>query len=174
MRIKEVKVYQFSELSDTAKGRAKDDFAADMGYSWSAEWLASLKSLAEHFDAKLSNWSIDWFAGSHSSADFALPDDMSEEEIGERIGRLGTYNAETLSGNGDCVLTGFCMDEDAIDGLRIAWHEGERSLDSLLQAAFRSLLKAAQADCEDQYSDERFAEMCNANDYEFYENGELA
>ncbi len=65
------------------------------------------------------------------------------------------------------------MDEGAIDGFRIAFHAGERDLGELMMAAFRSWLKEAQSDCEWQYKDEAFGEMCDANDYEFYESGEL-
>jgi hypothetical protein len=158
-----------------AKERAKYDFMADEGYTWASEYMASLKALAEHFDATLSNWEIDWFAGSYSGATFRVPDDeLGEQELQGKVEALGAYNKETLRGDGECILTDFTADEDAIDGLRQAYHQGERDMERLLQAAFQSWLKAAQADCEDYYTDERFGEMCEGNNYEFYEDGELA
>jgi hypothetical protein len=163
-------IYRFSELSDKAKQRAKDDYANAEGYAWQAEQMDSLKALAAHFGGELADWSIDFFGASHSSAKFAMPE-MSAKEIKELLGQLGTYNKRTDKGHGDCKLTGFCGDEDAIDGFRIAWRNGERDLSTLMDAAFDSWLKAAQTDCEYQYSDEAFAEHCEANDYEFHEDG---
>lgn len=83
---------------------------------------------------------------------------------------LGTYNKRTGKGHGECKLTGFCADECAIDGFRIAWRKGERDLTKLMEAAYDTWIKAAHADCEDQFSDEQFSENCEANGYEFYED----
>jgi hypothetical protein len=173
VREKKVLVYTYSELSEKARDAARQDFAASEGYSWADDAMASIQALAKHFGGTMRNWSIDWFNSSYSSAEFSMPS-LDESEIEELLGELGEYNPETLKGLGDCKLTGFCADEDAIDGFRQAWHDGERDLDGLMQSAFDSWLKAAQADCESYYSDEQFAEMCEANGYEFYENGDLA
>lgn len=132
--------------------------------------MSSLNTLAYHFGGVVSDYSIDWFGGSHSYAKFRMPE-LDKAEIAARLAELGSYNPETLKGDGECKLTGFCADDDAIDGFRIAFAEGEADLEKLMQAAFDSWLKAAQADCEDQYSDEQFGETCDANEYEFYENG---
>ena len=50
----------------------------------------------------------------------------------------------------------------------------ECDLDELMQAAFKTWLTAAQADCEDQYSDGTFGETADANNWDFHENGTLA
>lgn len=165
-------IYRFSELSDKAKDRAIQTEKEVMGYTWSRDSLKSLEALAKHFDCKLSDYRIDYFNCSYSSATFDCPD-MEPEEIESRLSELGSYNPETLKGNGDCKLTGYCMDEEAIDGFRKAWHDGERELSKLMEAAFRSWLQAAQADCEDYYSYDTFGEMAEANDYEYTEDGEF-
>jgi hypothetical protein len=164
-------VYQFSELPEKAKEAAKQRYAELFGYAWADEALASLKALASHFGAELKNYSIDFFNSSYSDASFNVPDDVEPEDIAAQLARLGTYDPQTLRGHGDCVLTGFCMDESAIDGFRRAWHNKETDLGKLLQSAFRSWLQDAQADCEGQYTDEQFAEHCEANGYEFDERG---
>lgn len=173
MRLKHVEVFRFSELSETAKDRAKTDHAASLGFCWAGEYMDSINALAAHFDGRMHHWEIDWFNSSYSSASFRMPE-MDAKEIKRRLDLLGSYNKRTGKGHGDCKLTGFCADECAIDGFRIAWRQGERDLEKLMQAAFDSWLKAAQADCEDQFSDEQFSENCDANNYEFYANGELA
>ena len=59
----------------------------------------------------------------------------------------------------DCPLTGVCWDIDIIKGLRT----GNPSL----------VLESLHTDTEYQYSDEGLLETCEANEYEFYENGEV-
>lgn len=169
----EVDVFKFSELSDEAKQRAKIDHESACGYSWSEEAMDSIKALAAHFGGRMSDWEVDWSNSSYSSATFDMPE-MSAKDIRKLLGELGSFNRKTLKGKGDCKLTGFCMDEDAIDGFRIAFRKGERDLNALMQSAFDSWLNAAQSDYEWQFADEQFAEMCDANGYEFYESGKLA
>ncbi len=173
MRKISVNVCKFEELSPAAKQRAKDDYARYEPYMHSDEALDSLKKLAEYFGGKLSNYCIDWFDSSPSDASFKMPDDLEEEEIKRRLDNLGGYNPDTLMGNGECLLTGVCTDENAIDGFRKAWHAGERDLDKLMQAAFKQWLKDCQEDCNWFYEDENFAEHCEANEYEFYEDGKM-
>lgn len=170
-----VNVYSFNELSQKAKERAKYDYMSVFGYSRADEAIESLSALAKHFDGRLKDYEIDFFKTSHSYARFDMPDYMSKQEFETRLRKLGSYNKRTGRGNGDCVLTGVSTDEDAIDGLRLAYRNGEaRSLERLMQAAFKSWLKACQDDCEDQYSDETFSEHCEANEYLFLEDGEIA
>ena len=172
MRTYEAKAYTFDELSEKAKDAAKQDYFSGAGYSWSEDALASLKALAKAFGARLSEYQIDWFSSTYSSAEFDAPE-MSRREIGRLLSALGTYDKKTLRGHGECKLTGYCADEDALDGMRKAYFAGESDLGELLQEGFRSWLKAAQADAEYQYSDEAFAEACEANDDEFDESGRM-
>lgn len=173
MKTKQISIYQFSELSDHAKQLAKDKFACDEGYCWSAEMLDSIKALAAHFSGRVKDYQLDWFDSMPSSMDFDMPD-MEPAEIESRLSKLGTFNPETLRGNGDCKLTGYCGDEDAIDAFRKAWNKGEHDLTALMDAAYETWIKAAQADCASQYTDEQFGEFCDSNNYEFYEDGEMA
>ena len=174
MRTISVSILTFSELSPTARQRAKDDYANNHGYSWSEEALASMASLAQHFGGAVRNYSIDWFNTTQSWMYFNMPDDMEVDEIRRRLDKLGTFNAETLKGNGDCAITGVCHDDDAIDGFRIAFiRGGETNLEKLMEAAYTSWLTACQADAADQYTDDTFGEHCEANDYEFTEEGKF-
>ena len=145
-------IFSFSELSDKAKQAAKDDFAQSEGFTRGYEALDTITKLAEHFDGTLADYDIDWTGGMYSRIKFDMPEDMSGREIRRRLGQLGTYNKRTGRGNGDCKLTGYCYDEDAIDGFRLAFRGGERDLNKLMDAAFRSLLKATEADYDYDYS----------------------
>lgn len=172
MRKATITVYQFSELSEEAKERVRHNEMQNTGYSWSDEAIKSLEALAEHFDSKLVDYSIDWFNSSPSYVEFASVY-HSEEQLKNLISKLGSVNPETGKGKGNCVLTGYWVDEDAIDWLREVFNNGERVTVRLLQAAFEALLEVCQEDCKHQYSDEGLAELAEANDWEFLENGDI-
>lgn len=59
----------------------------------------------------------------------------------------------------DLPLTGVCWDHEVITGLREDDPE--------------KVLRTLHADTEHQYSDEGLLEMCEANEYEFYESGKV-
>lgn len=170
--------YQFNELSPSAKERAKYDHKANVGFSSDDDYLESLQVFAEKFDARLYDYAIDFFGGTHSWANFIgepseeLPE-LTREEIAARLEELGAYDPENLRGTGECKLTGFCADEAALDGFRKAFFAGESDLNELLQAGFKTWLEDAQDEAEGQYEDENFAEHCEINGYEFNEKGEL-
>lgn len=169
-----VNVYQYAELSEKAKEKARDWYRSGDEYHWADDELASLKAFAEHFGAKLAKYEIDWGNGTYSSASFDVPEtEMEPAELEKLFSELGTFDPVTLKGNGDCVLTGYCGDENAIDGARMAWSKGERDLEKILQAGFRTWLKAAQADYEYQLSDEATEESIIANEYEFTADGKI-
>ena len=79
---------------------------------------------------------------------------------GEHITLKG-YNKEALNrlDKEDCPLTGVCWDYDIIEAFQNGYPNN----------ALNSLHK----DTEYIYSDEGLTELCEANEYEFYENGEL-
>lgn len=172
MRTIEKTVYKFSELSGAARDNARQQAMIDIGYSWSEEAIDSIKALARYFDGKVKDYELDWFNSSYSQMSFDMGW-IEEKEVLKRLKSLGAYDKKTLKGSGECKLTGVCHDEDAIDGFRIAWFKGERDLNKLMQAAFDSWLKAAQADCESQYKDDQMSENSEVNGYEYYENGEM-
>lgn len=167
-----VQTFKFSELSDEAKEKVVSNLM-EHGYSWDSEAIESLEALAEHFNGKLENYSIDFFNSSPSSAKFSMPE-MDCETIQKKLNELGTFNPDTLKGYGDCKLTGVCFDENAIDGFRKEFMtKNETNLNKLMQAAFQEWLKICQEDCEYQFSNEAIQETCEANEYEFLKDGRM-
>lgn len=165
-------ICKFDELSDDAKSRVKNFHMGLFGFHGAEEALDSIRKLSLHFGGRVRNYQADWFATTYSSMSFEMPE-MEREEIERRLSALGTYNEETFKGNGDCLLTGVCYDEDAIDGFRIAFLHGESDLDKLMQEAFKTWLASCQSECECFYEDDEFGEYCDANENEFYEDGKL-
>ena len=170
---KTIIVYKFSELGVKAKEFAKGEDQRILGYASADDAIASLKALAVHFNGTMKDWSVSWDRSSPSYTKFDMPEDFTVEDIRIRLDKLGDYDLETLKGIGDCKLTGYCADEDAIDGLRFAFYAGERDIDKLMQSAFRSWLTAAQDDYKDQYSDATFGENADANEYLYYRDGSM-
>lgn len=180
MRTIEVTIYKFSELKKDAKQHAVDEHFNALGYCHADNAMKSLTALAEHFNGKLTDWSIDW-GSTHSWVKFDMPEDDDENSHDnwhqltyDKLAELGTYDPVTLKGRGDCKLTGYCMDESAIDGFRAAFCAGEDDLGRLMQAAFRTWHADCISDYEDMMSFDSFSETCDANDYEFTKNGNMA
>lgn len=176
METVEIKVYSFDELPEEAKEKALLDYACAVPYFWGNDAIKSIQTLAEKFNSRLSYYSIDWLEKHRSSWSFEVPhymDDITEQELKEIIDSLGTFDKETLKGHGDCVLTGYCADEDAIDGLRKAYFQGERDIKELLMSAMDSLFDSCQSDYEYQLSEKGYSEHCETNGYRFTEDGEL-
>jgi hypothetical protein len=162
-----ITVYSFSELSDEAKRHAIEHDQEINDYSWQEEALQSIKALAKYFDGEVRGYSISWNDSQPSRMEFEMPN-MDKDYIRRLLLDLGQYNKHTLKGLGDCKLTGYCMDESAIDGFRMAFvRDNVTDLSTLMQKAFQSWLKDCQADYEYQYSEEGFGETCDANDWTF-------
>jgi hypothetical protein len=177
-------LYRFDELEECAQDKVREMFMEE--YNWAGEAMDSLKALAAHFGGRLADWSIDWADYNRSSAKFDMPE-MGYAEARELMEQLGSYNPQTLKGNGDCKLTGVCHDEDAIDGAR-QWlyaqplppapedDEDDETIDlgEMMDEAFDSWMRACSRDYESQGDDEQVRDSCEANDYWFYANGRLA
>lgn len=167
--------YSFGELSPAAKARAVQDYlGSPEPYQWGDEAMDAIKALAARFGGRIADWSIDWLGYSSPSwMRFDMPDDMEPHEVLEKLHGLGSFDQETLRGDGDCKLTGYCFDEDAIDGFRRAFVQGTRNLADLMQAAFESWIEACHQDAEYQFSEEGYGEHAEANNLEFSEEGRL-
>lgn len=163
MKTRTINIYSFDELSEKSKETAKYCIHSS-GYFWEDDALKSLAAFANHFGAKLTNYEIDWNNSCRSSASFSGGYE-SEEQISSAI---------EGGGYGECKLTGYCFDDSALYGLREAWNKGEREIGELLQAGYEEWIKDCQSDFEYQQSDEATSEHCEANGYEFTEDGRLA
>ncbi len=176
METRTINIYEFKELSPEAKHRAVYNDQANGDWFRADEYMASMRALAVHFDGRVKDWSIDWSNSSGpSSMEFNMPEDMTRGEILKRLRALGGFNRRTLMGHGECKLTGVCTDESAIDGFRLAFYRDKQTdLNALMQAAFKTWIKASWADWEYDWDIEKgYAETAEANDWRYYENGRM-
>lgn len=133
----------------------------DLGDYAIQDAIESLKGFAEHIGASL-DYSVS-----------IVPD------RGENIGFSFSYEEPTLSEvmegldlSGDCPFTGVCYDENILDAFRCA--DKSDSLASVLEDVEYNVLKTLHSEGDYIYSDEGLFEMCQANEYEFKGNGEIA
>jgi hypothetical protein len=166
-------IYQFEELNDSAKEKARNGYLEGFEYFHGDDALDSIKALAEHFNGRLYDWNVDYSSAARSSLKFSMPE-MSAFEIRCKLGQLGKCNPQTGKGIGECKLTGMCFDEDCIDGFRDAWRNGERDLTELMRSAGESLLHAIECDYDYQTSNEAVDESIIINEYDFDEFGNIA
>jgi hypothetical protein len=75
---------------------------------------------------------------------------------------------------GNCPFTGVCFDESFLDPVREFMKDPKNiTFEDLINDCVMAWWKECEADYEHQQSEEYFTELCNINDYEFDEGGNL-
>ena len=147
-----INLYEFKELSENAKDKARENFHIDgcLGDFMLEERLSTLKKLAEEIGGKL-DYSI------------SLTPDR-----GEYI-QIKDYDKNVLrelcKKKDDCPLTGCCYD---IDVLELAIKHCYK-----LDDALHYYLNQIHEEYEYYLTDEYLTENCEANEYCFTENGKF-
>lgn len=151
-------IYTFSELSDKAKDKAIRDYRAADEFPWGTEYKESLEAFVDHFNVNVKDWSIGTCSYSYVTTD--------AETQHFRGRKLRDFDR-------DHMPTGFCADCD----LWMTFYDQFKATGDA-KAAFKSALdawvKSYVAAMEDAESDESIIENIEANEYEFYKNGERA
>jgi len=157
MRTVEIPVFQFSELSDRAKDRAREWWRNGAEYPWHGDCRASITAFCDHFGVTLRDWSI----GAHCPFDYST----DAEPRHFRGMKLRDFSREHMP-------TGYCLDCD----LWMTFYDtfkktGDAKLafDDAIHAGFI----AWQRDIEWHLSDESVDESIEINGYEFDENGDF-
>jgi hypothetical protein len=198
--IKEVNVYTFEELSEEAKNNVREWIFQD-GYFWADEAYNSAKKFGEEFNVKVYEGNFNPYASINYS--IGQIDDHILNLSGTRLRTYlinnhynvfferkpqgeYIYNRETKRGaykrrsqviwqETSCPFIGFCMDEDILQPMRkfIASPNKNTTFEDLISECMDAWIKSANNDCEGQESEEYLAEHCEANGYEFTENGKI-
>ena len=169
MRIKEIKVYKFEELSEKAKGKARDWFQAA---SSGDQWYESTYEDAENVGIKITGFDID--RGQYCHGKFI----SGAEETAHKIEKDHGETCETFKtakaylAKRDKIITNAPKDE-------AGEFENESELYAALYEADAEFLKSILEDYriilgkeyEFQNSDGTVDENIIANEYEFNENG---
>lgn len=194
-------VYTFKELKENAKQKVKERIFRD-GYFWQDEAWESLKALEKVFpglnivQAEFNSYAsvhyrifdIDESVLNLSGARlYAWIQNNLHEYLYQRKPQ-GKYTKNEIIGKWaykrrsriiytetDCPFTGYCMDADILEPIRQFLKNPDKNttLENIISDCVNAWEKSAAADCEWQESDEYMAEHCEANGYEFTEEGDI-
>jgi hypothetical protein len=159
MKIKNVAVYSFDELSDSSKSQVLAYFRGRVDYPWFSDALESIKAFVEHFHGRILDYSI----GGEVYRSYVKTTIDPSYFRGVKLKDIDHTQMPTgyiL----DCTLWGTMKEEFSKTG--DAFYA--------FQQAIESALADIASDVEYQYSDEAIIESIEINDYEFTEDGEIA
>lgn len=201
MREITVKIYQFHELSEKAQRRAWEN-GPDFSGDYDSEFRETLKRFEDIFDIKVYRWSMDYCGTDYAFVTAGRATEAPEGDAlrlaryiwnnyaeyitrGKYYGKLvyrenqrprhvKRYSKATFEMD-NCPLTGFFADCDILQPVIDCLHYKRffDSYDELIDACLDSFFDTWRADVEYHNSFEYFAEMCEINEYEFYETGEM-
>lgn len=201
MREITVKLYKFSELSEKAQRRAWETGPVFSG-DYSEEFRSVLKKFEDIFDISVYRWNVNDYTfdfayvttGAASEAPEGNPLRLARfiwNNYAEYIQKGKYYSTPGKYIDGkyhykyryskctfamdNCPLTGYYADQDILQPVIDCLHYKRffNSHNDLIDECLNNFFRTWQADIEYQGSFENFAEMCEANDYEFTETGEM-
>lgn len=170
MREVTTKIYSFHELSKEAQEYAHENFWNRTEYPWHGENTDTMNALTDLFDFSVYDWGYDSIMAHHRESHPEHYYEMTGDNA-----RQWFKKQSAVIYSQDCPLTGYCLDEDALHPIRQFIEQTDRndSVADVLTECVGELFRAIVADVDYYYSFESFAESCDANEYEFTENGEL-
>lgn len=155
---KEIQLYTYAELSDTAKERVKE-WLNSAGHNWGADSIASLEAFAAQFGATVTDWSYSPWGNA----------DISTNASPANFRGFTLAQARTLPE----YPTGYCMD-CTLREVFIKEFERTGNAFAAFNEAMDAGIKEARADWAYQYADEAMQDACEANGYEFTADGHIA
>lgn len=198
MRIEQVKLYKFDELSEESQQVAIDNWRnSNYEVAWQSEWEDSLNKFCDIFPIKWDSWDI------YQRINYRIQcDDEIRELSGIRLlkyiinnywddifkGKYYSTDGQWINGKYhykkryskcqfefDCPLTGFCGDYDILQPILdfLKNPQDNITFEDLLSDCLASWRIAVKNDYESQQSDEYIKECLEINEYEFTEDGEI-
>jgi hypothetical protein len=158
MKIKNVKVYSFDELTDSSKGKVLAYFGERVDYPWFPDAIDSIKAFVKHFHGDIMDYSLGgevYRSYVKTTIDRSYFRGVKLKDIDHTQMPTGYYL--------DCTLWGTMKEEFSKTG--DAFYA--------FQQAIESALADIASDVEYGYSSEALIEMIEANEYEFTEDGEI-
>jgi hypothetical protein len=157
MQVVELQIFQFHELSDEAKDKAREWYRTDMDYHWGDESLESIQAFCNHFGIHHIRWSV---------APYCTPDYHVDYFNSHFRGmKLTDFNR-------DHMPTGFCLDCD----LWITFYDefkrtgsAKTAFDKALWAGFIAWRNDMEAQLANDYIDEHI----QINEWTFTKEGKF-
>lgn len=166
MKTKTINVYQYKELSESAKEKARQWYCE--GFDGQFEWDCT-KDDAKTIGLKLDGMERDYMRGSFLTS----ARECAESILKEHGESCKTYKtAESFLKERDKTVDDAERDEN---GELVSEYDLDQKLDEIEEEFLKSILEdyriMYEKDIEYQQSEEAIAESMEANEYEFDENG---
>lgn len=155
MRTEEISIYQFEELPDGAKDRARAWWREVSDYPWWKDSFSSIEEFCKEFGVKIKDYQVSQWGHSYMDTD--------AENAHFRGRKLKEFKR-------DQTPTGYCLDCTLWEKFIDTWTESGDPLKAFNEAideAVRDIVR----DMEYLDSDEAVDEMLIVNGYEFDEDG---
>lgn len=157
MRTEEISIYQFEELPDGAKDRARAWWREVSDYPWWKDSFSSIEEFCKEFGVKIKDYQVSQWGHSYMDTD--------AENAHFRGRKLKEFKR-------DQTPTGYCIDCTLWETFVDEWKESGDPLKAFKDAIDKAI-KDIVSDMEYLDSDEAVDEMLIVNDYEFDEDGRL-
>lgn len=157
MRIIEIEVYQYSELDEDAKQKAKDWYCDGLEYYWWSDAIKSVKGFCDLFGVTVRDYSLGAF-------------NYSWIETNASNEHFRGWDKAKINALRDKDITGYYLD-DVMTGALIEMYALNADAKSAFNYAIDKAVKSIKDDWEYQYSEEAVTEMMEANEYEFDKHG---
>lgn len=200
MRTETIKIFKFSELSERAQRRAFEE-SPDFSSEWGSDYRATLAAFEDVFDIKVYRWNVDDYGHNYSYVTVGRATEAPEGDA-LRLARYMWNNYADAITRGKCYgtrgrwiegkyhykhrysrvtveigqyLTGFYADLDILAPVVDCLHYREMfdSYADLIDACLDRFFRAWAIDIEYHSSFDYFAELADANNWEFTETGEF-
>ena len=174
MRDITISVFQFDELTDTAKERARDWYRGLGAWSWQPEWWESAQAFTKIAPINIVALDYDRRHVSVVWTDDANVSELSGVRAWKWLKNNGWFEWAKANADGSCTMTGFCGDAPFGDPL-VAYAKTPSKVPTLKQVFYecaQAWVNEAANDYEHSYSDEAVDETILANEYEFTSDGE--
>ena len=157
MKIKNIAVFSYQELTDSSKVRAKANFLEFDNYPWFSDDLASIKAFVEYFHGRI--------------LDYSLGGEVYRSYVKTTLDPSFFRGNKLKDIDRDYMPTGYCLDCALWTTMHDEW---KRTGDAFyaFQQAIEAALSEIASNVEYHYSDEYVEEMMEINEYEFTEDGE--
>lgn len=166
-----VTVYQFDELSDSAKERAREWYRSTGDtWDWQAEWWQSAQAFSAiaPIDIRAA-----YYDRRHVEYRWTGDDDVGALEGLRAWKWLQNNDWAARNKRGDCTMTGYCSDAPFGDAINSYVRTPSRvpELRQVFYEAAQAWVNDAADDYEYSYSDESVDENIRINEYEFDSEG---
>lgn len=157
MQKAEIKLFNFAELEDKAKEKAREVFRSTWDYPWFDESMASVEAFVKHFGGSVRDWSVG---------------DTRHAFIKTDLEPSSFRGIKLKSIKRDYMPTGYCADSVLWDEFYEVFKQSGDAFYAYQQAIEAFLIYVAR-DVEFFFSDQNIDETLELNEYDYLADGSV-